>query len=89
MTLAQCSPPALTGGPASEKPRVQRHRSRNGIRHPNAAFRAPVSIVEAVQAEAARRGVTFSEMARGILEEWVAALANGREMAARQSERAA
>jgi len=58
------------------------------VRFPLGLFHAPVSIVEAVRAEAERRGVGYSDIAREALEVFVATLANGREEIAAIGERA-
>jgi len=56
-----------------------RRRPRGTPHDPIFAFRAPPSIAEVVKTEAARRGVTYSDVAREALEAFVSALANGRE----------
>ncbi len=59
------------------KPRVR--RSNGSKAYPYVACRTPPHIVEAVKAEAARRGTSYSDVAREALEAFVCALANGRE----------
>ena len=61
------------------KPRRQPRRPRGTPHDPFVVCRAPPSIVEIVRAEAERRNVTYSEIAREALEAYVCALSNGRE----------